>query len=171
MKPRDYRKTIANLRRSLDRTDYYTLLGVPKNVNLKRLKDAFHKMAGLFHPDRYYHVQDKELLENASAIYKRITEAYRVLSTPIKRARYDQGLSKGKLRLEPEELEFRKKEPESEIKLPTARRFYLFGLESLAQGDIKAAFLNLKLALEQEPNNPVILEELKRIKDKFNLTH
>lgn len=62
--------------------DYYEVLGVAKDADLKAIKDAFRTLALKYHPDR-----NKE--PGAEERFKEIAEAYAVLSDPKKRADYD----------------------------------------------------------------------------------
>ncbi len=62
--------------------DYYEILGVPRDADVKAIKDAFRQLALKYHPDR-----NKE--PSASDRFKEIAEAYAVLSDPKKRAEYD----------------------------------------------------------------------------------
>ena len=62
--------------------DYYDVLGVPRNAGADDLKKAFRRLAMQYHPDR-----NQE--PGAEAKFKRVNEAYEVLSDPDKRAMYD----------------------------------------------------------------------------------
>ncbi len=64
--------------------DYYELLGVTKTSTPEEIKKAYRKKAMKYHPDR--NQGDKK----AEAIFKEISEAYEVLSTPEKKQQYDQ---------------------------------------------------------------------------------
>ncbi len=65
--------------------DFYKLLGVDKNASDAELKKSYRRMAMKFHPDR-----NKDNLEQSEEKFKRIKEAYEILSDPKKRATYDQ---------------------------------------------------------------------------------
>ncbi len=68
------------------KTDYYEILGVPKEADQQQVKKAYRSLALKFHPDR---VPAEEKAE-AEQKFKEISEAYGVLSDPKKRSMYDQ---------------------------------------------------------------------------------
>ncbi|MDD5048808.1 MAG: molecular chaperone DnaJ, partial [Methanoregulaceae archaeon] len=63
--------------------DYYEILGIPKNADEKEIKKAYRNLARKYHPDV---CKD----EGADERFKKINEAYSVLSDPQKRSQYDQ---------------------------------------------------------------------------------
>ena len=63
--------------------DYYKVLGVAEDADLKTIKTAYRKLARKYHPD----VSDEH---DAEKRFKEVAEAYEVLSDETKRAEYEQ---------------------------------------------------------------------------------
>lgn len=63
--------------------DLYNVLGVPRNASQDDIKRAYRNLALKWHPDR--NPGNDEVVQR----FKDITEAYRTLSDPDRRARYD----------------------------------------------------------------------------------
>ncbi len=68
--------------------DYYKVLGVERGASADEIKRAYRALALRWHPDR--HGQNEAERSQAEAEFKRVNEAYEVLSDAEKRARYDQ---------------------------------------------------------------------------------
>jgi DnaJ-class molecular chaperone len=64
--------------------DYYEILGVARDASPEQIKKAYRKLALQWHPDRH-----REEKAAAEAQFKRVSEAYEVLSDPDKRKKYD----------------------------------------------------------------------------------
>ena len=63
--------------------DYYKILGVSKNASDEEIKKAYRKLAMKYHPD---HTKGNKTAEEK---FKKISEAYAVLSDKKKRSQYD----------------------------------------------------------------------------------
>ncbi len=70
--------------------DYYQTLGVNRNASPDEIKKAYRKLAQKYHPDKVK--GDKRQAEEQ---FKKISEAYAVLSNPEKRKAYDEFGSQG----------------------------------------------------------------------------
>jgi len=57
---------------------YYEILEVDKNASQEDIKSAYRRLVMLYHPD-------KNKLPEAEEMFKRIAEAYSILSDPGKR--------------------------------------------------------------------------------------
>lgn len=73
----------------MEEFDYYEILEVSRNASGEEIKKAYRKMALKYHPDR--NPDDK----NAEEMFKKVNEAYQVLSDKEKRQIYDTYGKKG----------------------------------------------------------------------------
>lgn len=71
-----------------EREDYYAVLGVAKDASVDEIRRAYRKLAIQWHPD-------KNPSEVAGNRFKKISEAYQVLSDPKTRQEYDDSISGG----------------------------------------------------------------------------
>ncbi|MCW8963649.1 MAG: J domain-containing protein [Gammaproteobacteria bacterium] len=78
-------------------TDYYQVLGVPRDADEAAIKNAYHKLAMKWHPDR----NDSPEAEDK---FKEIATAYAILKDPNKRARYDTQGMEGVAHFTPDDL-------------------------------------------------------------------
>ena len=141
----------------LDQLDYYTLLGLEGGKAGDALKEAFHRFALKYHPDRHSD-GPPEKRERATQIYRRGAEAYRVLSDPNTKRAYDDQLARGKLRYDPTDRDAASERPTPSTgtigtKNAKARPFLVTAQRALASGDFKTAKLNLKIAMQHDPEN------------------
>lgn len=63
--------------------DHYAILGVTANATLAEIKTAYRKMASQLHPD-------KNASSDAPAKFRKVQEAYEILSEVDKRKAYDE---------------------------------------------------------------------------------
>ena len=73
-------------KKSDDENDYYKILGVKKEATDAEIKKAYRKLALKWHPDK-----NPNNREEAEEKFKKINEAYSVLSDKDKRRQYDRG--------------------------------------------------------------------------------
>lgn len=159
---------------ALDAVSYYDLFGVPSASSYDEVRGAFHAFAESFHPDvhRWRNPNEQEAI---GLIYRRGTEAYRVLSDPQLRARYDEALANGILRPESLIVEMDSNKARSlsspaaamrlidKVKSPGARPFVLRAEELLKKGDPKQAKIQLVMALHMDKGNAALEEFAKQL--------
>lgn len=138
----------------LDLLDYYTLLGVGTNASTDEVRVAFHTFALKFHPDNH---SAPAKVQRATKIFRRGTEAYRVLRDPRQRGEYDTALARGSLRLRPDEALVQKRQRVQPVN-KRARPFFLKAKEALEAGKKGQAKLHLQLALQHQPDHPELLQ-------------
>jgi len=63
--------------------DYYEVLGIASSASAEEIREAYHKLAFKYHPDR------NQKGEEAHKKMQELNEAYAILSDPIKRREYD----------------------------------------------------------------------------------
>lgn len=161
----------------IDQLSYYDLFRVHPRASQDELKYAFHEFAADWHPDSHAwrHPAEREKID---VIFKRGTEAYRVLSDPSLRAQYDNALAQGNTR--PAEIVTASMAPGAgpasiapkavrlvdQLRSPGSRAFVVKAQELEKKGDFKQAKLQLSIALNLEGNNAALEEYAKKLDEK-----
>lgn len=156
---------------ALDSISYYELFRIERTATHDSVRDAFHAFAESFHPDSHHwrHPTEQAAI---GYIFRRGTEAYRVLSDQQLRFRYDEALASGILR--PENLILDADGPRSQsmappnaagglgnrlsdkVRNPGARPFVLRVEELAKRGDPQQAKLQLVIAMHMDRGNPAL---------------
>ncbi|MBC7173086.1 MAG: DnaJ domain-containing protein [Polyangiaceae bacterium] len=149
----------------LDALDYYTLLGVSDDAEVREIKRAFRRFARRYHPDQHVDAPaDKR--EKAMRIYRRGSEAYQVLTDPPSRKAYDEALRRGMVRLTEDvrdrvaPVDRRPKAPVSPIRSREALARFRQAVALADANDWLGAWKALSAADAIEPGNPFIEERL-----------
>lgn len=155
---RAYAQAMAPL---LDEHSYYQLLEIDPGADFGAVRAAFYRVAGDLHPDRYHTMPDTETREQLATIYARISEGYRVLSSPDKRAAYDKGLGEGKKRYLSSDRERKgPQSPEDAIAHLDAKKFFRLAMIAMGRKDWKGAVMNLRFARNFDGASELIRTEL-----------
>lgn len=88
MRMRQKLQEVQNAKKIAERKDYYKILDVPRDATQKQIRTQFRKLALQWHPDKFDTAEDRE---KANKMFTEINEAYDVLSTEEKKARFDRG--------------------------------------------------------------------------------
>jgi CheY-like chemotaxis protein len=153
-------RRIEQIYRLLDELDYYQLLGVEPEAKIREIRDAYFEMSLEFHPDRFFLLRSGELKERIYAIYRRVSEAYAVLSDERRREMYDDAhRAKHTKRAAPDVRAPRPTEGpvshkvlvDGRIESQAARHFAELAQTAFDAGDLNGARLFLSFAVVQEP--------------------
>lgn len=82
----DPEEVLRELKEEESTHDFYSLLNVAKDADQEEIRRAYRRLCRIYHPDRY---QDERKQKTATEFFRRIQEAYKVLSDPRTRAIYD----------------------------------------------------------------------------------
>ena len=72
---------------------YHEILGVPPDADRKALKRAYFALSKEFHPDRYFRKNLGPFQGELERVFKKIVEAYELLSDPMARAEIEKSLA------------------------------------------------------------------------------
>jgi DnaJ-class molecular chaperone len=157
----------------LDELDYYALFGLTQGATVDAVKAGFRAFARRYHPDRF--AGDAAQVAEATRIYLRATEAYRVLTQPEQRRIYDACLQQGQLRMEPlgavgnpRSQRPSQKSTRPDGVLARARPFVARAEQALLAGDLKQARLNYQIALQHDPENSKLRHKLTEVEGRLS---
>jgi len=160
---------------ALASSDYYAVLGVPRDAPHHQLVTAFDAASLRYHPDRYSQFRSERwgeaIYQEANTFYKVVTEAYGVLSERKTRTLYDKALASGQLRLSTDEASNAKKSgPQSIVELgqsQMSKKFLKLAQTDIAAQNWSSALQNLKFAASMEPGNQAIQAKISEIQAKI----
>ena len=166
----DRYRAIMQFSKNLDMVDYFQIMGLERTVKSTDVKKRYYQLARRFHPDRFINVTQKEFMARVYAVFKRMTEAYQVLSDTDKRRAYEYNLgqnrSKDTLRMKQAAMESKRSGPrqdELQIRNTNARKFFSLGQKALAEGNLNGARMNFMLALQQSPADLIIKQGVEKV--------
>jgi hypothetical protein len=91
----DSQRRILEFEARLDEP-YHELLGLERDFDTKMIKKAYFKLSKEFHPDRFFRRNVGGFGKRMEKIFKRISEAYELLSDPTVRAEIDKSMKIGR---------------------------------------------------------------------------
>lgn len=148
---------------SLETMSYYDVLRVAEDAPQDDIQRAFHELSLRCHPDRFID-EPVEVGHAASAVFKRLVEAYGVLRRPKLRARYDDELRRGQVKLDEHAVEQKPTYEQRTLFMiattPRGKKHAAQADQFLASGQLDAARVQLVSAHQQEPMNAELKERL-----------
>jgi hypothetical protein len=86
------RLEILGVHGSLSRLDHFELLRIGRDATAAQVREAYFELARRFHPDAHHEPALSDLRDPLEQVFRRLGEAYEVLSEPEARARYEREL-------------------------------------------------------------------------------
>jgi hypothetical protein len=147
----------------LDQQDYYALLGLPRDATHDLIRQYYDYFSLRYHPDRNISLQNTPAFKPLHDLYKRIGEAYRVLTDAERRTFYDRQLAKGQLRYDEGARKTMPTSLEDFSDNPRAKRYLKMAQTAHVTGQAATALQNLKFALSMDPDNDLLQEKIREL--------
>jgi tetratricopeptide (TPR) repeat protein len=90
------KRQILDLFYRLDALNHYEVLGVPTGADRRAIKQRYHEIINVFHPDRYYGKNLGRFKVKLERVFQRVTDAHDTLTRSDARAEYDAYLNIGR---------------------------------------------------------------------------
>ena len=167
------KEALELFRDSLEKKSYYDILRIPRDTPPRGVKTAFYDFSLLYHPDCHAG-SSPDVAAVAAEIYRRGVEAYGCLSRAPSRARYDQALARGAIRLDALRVEIEPPMPQPrtlEMVATTARgkQHSLRADRLIAIGKLDDARVQLVSACQCEPDNGELADRLQALYEALAL--
>ena len=160
------RVEIETLHELLDELDYYAIMLLKPESPQSDVDPAFREVSRKMHPDRLARLDDAALKAKANDIYRLANEAYRCLKDPDQRGGYDLERAKGALRMSADGRSDAARDaaaqanPEAAAKTQAGEKYWKMALKCWRDGDPKGCVLQIRFAIQFEPDNAVFKEWL-----------
>jgi len=176
----ELRRLILYYHGNLKAVNYYQLLGLEPDADVKSVRRAYFKLSKVFHPDRFFRQKLGVFREMVETIFRWLNDAHKVLSDKRRKAEYDALLGRGVLgpwQLEEEPQVQQREAPAKERQEVMKPRRPLADLLAEAKiheraGEFRAAFDLYEEALKQR-RSPELMnrsaECLIRLKEDLDL--
>nr|MBA3499588.1 DnaJ domain-containing protein [Deltaproteobacteria bacterium] len=131
--------------------DHYALLGIAANASGDEIRKVYFDYARQLHPDRLAALNIPDELHVAHKVFAQLNTAFSILSDSKRRAEYDALLGRGG---ESAQREEQAKAEEMANRIFEAEESYKKGELALKRDDIETAIVELKRAVELNPDEP-----------------
>jgi CheY-like chemotaxis protein len=160
----DFQKRVEITHRKLNSTDYYTLLQVPRDATASTIKSAYFSRSMEFHPDRFMRLEDDQIKVKIYEIFKRTSEAFKVLINSEARSRYDANLAgpdrDARLPLSERDHGSLQDDPTANANTPAGKKYLHYAILAESEGKLRSARMYLSMAMQYEPENEALQARL-----------
>jgi len=151
--------------------NYYQMLGVKQGAPHHVIVSVFDAISLRYHPDRYSRFRTERwgeaIHQHVNELYQLYTEAYGVLSDRKSRQKYDEGLTRGELRLSDDAALDSGPRALTDIgQSQASRKFLKLAQADIARRDWGQAVQNLRFALSLEPDNQAIQAKIAELENR-----
>jgi curved DNA-binding protein CbpA len=161
---------------------YHEILGIPATADVKAVKRAYFELSKEYHPDRYFRRNIGCFGPRLARIFKRIVEAYELLSDPATRAEVQRNVAEApppaaaatekassgpKKKLPPLHLHAPQLRALAERKAK-AKGFFETGMAAFKEGRWREAAASVRLAIAFDPWNEAVKEAFGEVQHKAN---
>ena len=150
----------------IDELTYYQILTLSEDCVQSEIEEGYQTQGRNFLP-KFLADADEETLTKAKYIILSLNEAYEILKEIPGRLKYDHLLTSGQIRVENTKLlnaqeSQSNNDPAMAATNESAKKYWTLGLQAYNSGDFGSAALQIKFALQFEPNNEVFIEWLEK---------
>ena len=170
-----YAATLIQLSVDIDKMDYFQILNLEQSCNKVDIKKRYYNMSRALHPDKFYHLDNKEVQGAVKKIYKRITESYTILRDERRRRLYTTQINgverMSHLRFQEsddQKLLDEDREKKEVVKSVQGKKLYAAYLVEMSKKNWDAAHRHLQSAMIFEMGNTRLQELQKELNEKRN---
>lgn len=88
----DQMQTIDRMSAEVDSGTLYGLLSVSPDADANEIQQAYYQLSRRWHPDRFFRKETGDYGERIETVFVALTQAYKTLTDPARRKRYDRDL-------------------------------------------------------------------------------
>lgn len=174
----EFARRVSAIHEVLDSQDYYKLLEVPSTAPGSDIKEAYYRCAMQYHPDRFARLENEDLKRQIYDVYKRLSEAFKVLINPVTRKYYDKQLTDIQQRITADKRGYRflnfgrrlQRQTEDltrEAVTREGKRYLHYARLAEAEGRYQSARNYLNQAMVHEPDNDQLRQRLEQVGERI----
>jgi len=148
------REALQNAYDSLERQDYYEMLGVGRSASPQEIRKSYFQLAKLYHPDRHADPRLSDMKQTLEMLFASTNDAYNILSVKEKRDQYNLDLASGTRKYGKEETKSADKTDKQDPGKVSAAIQFNEGMKQLRVQNFWGAEEAFAWAVRLDPSNP-----------------